>query len=101
MKSAQARESAELYVASIDDPASSRVVLRGMAIALQNTAHYVEPGYVVSVDEGQIYVQPMWPSEDYDLFDVAPDGERFLVLELDGPPQPLTLIQNWPALLER
>jgi len=34
----------------------------------------------------------LWPSEDYDLFDVAADGERFLVLEPDGPQQLLTAL---------
>ena len=40
-------------------------------------------------------------TDDYDLFDVAPDGERFLVLEQTNPQPPLILVQNWPALLDR
>ena len=40
------------------------------------------------------------PTEIYDLFDVTPDGERFLVLEQTAPPRPLILVQNWPALSE-
>ena len=40
-------------------------------------------------------------TDDYDLFDVAPDGERFLVLEQTNPQPPLVLVQNWPALLDR
>jgi serine/threonine protein kinase len=28
-------------------------------------------------------------------YDVHPDGERFLVMERDGTPQPVTMIQNW------
>ncbi len=33
-------------------------------------------------------------------FDVTPDGQRFLMNALE-PPEPLTLIQNWGALLTR
>lgn len=32
---------------------------------------------------------------------VAPDGQRVLVTEQDGPMPPLTLVQNWPSLLAR
>ena len=34
-------------------------------------------------------------------FDVAPDGQRFLVLEPTGPPPPVALIQNWTAGLKK
>ena len=64
-----------------------------MAVAIEADTGFGEPT--------ELFRVRLRSSEDNDLFDVAPDGERFLVLEPDGPPQPLTLIQNWPALLER
>jgi serine/threonine protein kinase/Tol biopolymer transport system component len=32
------------------------------------------------------------------LFDVSPDGQRFLALEQTEPPPPITLVLNWPGL---
>jgi hypothetical protein len=34
------------------------------------------------------------------MFEVAPDGQRFLVRVPDPTPHPLTVIINWPALLK-
>jgi hypothetical protein len=34
-------------------------------------------------------------------YDVAPDGQRFLVISPQTKPVPLTLIQNWSALVDR
>ena len=34
-------------------------------------------------------------------YDAAPDGQHFVVLVLAEPPTPLTVIQNWTALLEQ
>jgi hypothetical protein len=35
-------------------------------------------------------------------YDVSPDGEKFLVIvPVQSAPVPLTLIQNWPALMKR
>jgi len=34
-------------------------------------------------------------------YDAAPDGQHFVVLVPAEPPTPLTVIQNWTALLER
>ena len=34
-------------------------------------------------------------------FDVAPDGNRFLILEPTGSPPPVALIQNWTAGLKK
>ena len=34
-------------------------------------------------------------------FDVAPDGQRFLVMEPIGSPPPVALIQNWTAGLKK
>jgi eukaryotic-like serine/threonine-protein kinase len=38
------------------------------------------------------------PSDSF--FEVAPDGQRFLVTMPDPTPHPLTMIVNWPALLK-
>jgi len=34
-------------------------------------------------------------------YDVAPDGQRFLVNSLQTKPVPLTLVQNWQTLVDR
>jgi hypothetical protein len=36
-----------------------------------------------------------------DPFDVAPDGQRFLVPVITDKVEPLTVIVNWPALLKK
>ena len=64
-----------------------------MAVALEADSGFGEPT--------ELFQIALRPTENYDLFDVAPNGERFLVLEQIGPQRSLTLIQNWPALLER
>jgi eukaryotic-like serine/threonine-protein kinase len=48
----------------------------------------------------ELFALPVFEN-GYDLYEVARDGQRFLVLALpEGQaPQPLTLISNWPALL--
>jgi eukaryotic-like serine/threonine-protein kinase len=48
----------------------------------------------------ELFALPVFEN-GYGPFEVAPDGQRFLVLALpEGQaPQPLTLISNWPALL--
>jgi hypothetical protein len=39
---------------------------------------------------------------DVSPYDAGPDGQRFLVLEAaEHATQPLTVIVNWPALLDR
>ena len=37
------------------------------------------------------------------MYDVSPDGQRFLVNTLaeEAVPAPITLVVNWPALLKR
>jgi hypothetical protein len=37
------------------------------------------------------------------MYDVSPDGQRFLVNTLaeEAAPAPITLVVNWPALLKR
>ena len=64
-----------------------------MAVAFEADSGFGEPT--------ELFQIALRPNENYDLFDVAPNGERFLVLEQVGPQRSLTLIQNWPALLER
>ena len=64
-----------------------------MAVAFEPDSGFGEPS--------ELFRVAMRPTEAYDAFDVAPDGERFLVLERTGPQAPLTLVQNWPALLDR
>jgi hypothetical protein len=39
-------------------------------------------------------------SSDDTCFDVAPDGERFLVIEPTGPAPPVALVQNWTTALK-
>jgi hypothetical protein len=34
-------------------------------------------------------------------YDAAPDGQHFVVLVPAEPPTPLTVVQNWTALLEQ
>ena len=40
-------------------------------------------------------------SLEVSCFDVAPDGNRFLIIEPTGAPPPVTLIQNWTAALRK
>lgn len=74
---------------------------------------YVTPGYklmVVSLNLGENSVEASAPRELFQLpsmdlqrgispYDVAPDGQRFLVNV--APPQLINLIVNWPALLKK
>ena len=74
---------------------------------------YVTPGYklmVVSLKLGENSVEASAPRELFQLlsmdlsdvispYEVAPDGQRFLVNV--APPQLINLIVNWPALLKK
>jgi hypothetical protein len=41
----------------------------------------------------------------YYVWDVAPDGKRFLILKAtaaeNGPQSPITVVMNWPGLLKK
>ena len=75
---------------------------------------YVSPDnklMVVSLKPGADLVEPSAPRELFPLpiadiglspYEVAPDGQRFLVRATPGQAgQPLTVIVNWPALLKK
>lgn len=64
-----------------------------MAVAFGGDESFSEPT--------ELFQVAVRSTDDYDLFDVAPDGECFLVLEQTNPQPPLILVQNWPALLDR
>lgn len=51
-------------------------------------------------DPKELFAYRRHPSRESNTFDVSRDGERFLVLE-GRSVTPLTLIQNWTALLDR
>jgi len=61
----------------------------------------------VSVTLGADSIEASAPRELFalppgvDYFAVAPDGRRFLARMPDPNPRPLTVIVNWPAVLER
>ncbi len=53
----------------------------------------------------RVGIQPddLNPAADVSQFGVSPDGQRFLVFNLSATAdtEPLTVVLNWPALLER
>jgi hypothetical protein len=53
------------------------------------------PETVTAAEPHELFVLPPRVS----LFEVTPDGERFLVRMPDPTPHPLTVIINWPSLL--
>jgi hypothetical protein len=60
----------------------------------------------VSVTLGADSVEASAPRELFALpapsvFEVTPDGGRFLALVPDQTPRPLNVIHNWPLLLSR
>ena len=76
--------------------------------------YYVSPGYklmMVTLRRKADWLEPSTPQELFSLpaevttwspYQVAPDGRRFLVRATPErePPRPLTVIVNWPALLQ-
>jgi hypothetical protein len=68
-----------------------------MSASLKVGADSVEP----SAPRELLLQLPIWGLDTYS-YDIAPDGQRFLI---PGPaqqaPEPLTLIVNWPALLKK
>jgi serine/threonine protein kinase len=70
---------------------------RLMSASLKVGADSVEP----SAPRELLLQLPIWGLDTYS-YDIAPDGQRFLI---PGPaqqaPEPLTLIVNWPALLKK
>jgi hypothetical protein len=59
----------------------------------------------VSIKLGPDSVETSAPRELFSvppqtIFEVAPDGERFLVAMPDTIPRPLNAIVNWPSLLK-
>ena len=68
------------------------------------SAEIMEQGSSVVVGK----VQPLFqanpvPTAPECMYDVAPDGKKFVVVTLAGEQgaQPLTLAVNWPALLKK
>jgi hypothetical protein len=60
---------------------------------------------VVNVTLGSDTVVASTPRELFTIppesfFEVAPDGQRFLVNVPDPTPHPLTVIVNWPSLMK-
>jgi hypothetical protein len=64
----------------------------------------------VSIELGTNSVQPSTPHALFTLavddlvfspYEVAPDGQRFLVRAMSQQAAPLTAIVNWPALLKK
>jgi Tol biopolymer transport system component len=74
---------------------------------------YLSPGLKlmqVSLKRGTDSIEPSSPRElfalptandGYSPYEVAPDGQRFLVRAAPQAGQPLTLIVNWPALMKK
>jgi len=79
----------ELYYASLDS--------KLMAVNLKTAGDSLEAS-----TPRELFALPVFEN-GYNPYDVAPDGQRFLVLALpEGQvSQPLTLLSNWPALLKQ
>jgi eukaryotic-like serine/threonine-protein kinase len=73
----------ELFYESLDG--------KVMAVSLKATADSVD----ASAPRELLTLPPQ------SIFEVAPDGQRFLVRTPDPTPRPLTVIVNWPALLKQ
>jgi Tol biopolymer transport system component len=69
---------------------------RLMAVSLKLEAEAIEAGPPRPLFSPTIVDTTSHP------YDVSPDGQRFLISgPPEGPPQPLAVIVNWPALLKR
>jgi len=68
-----------------------------MSVALKTGADSVEPSA-----PRELFLLPAVDLGTISPYEVAPDGQRFLVRATpDQAPQPLTVIVNWPALLKK
>jgi serine/threonine protein kinase len=107
----------EVYIRSFPDPRGAIRVSTGGGQYPQwspdgRELYYVAPDYklmAVSIKPGLDSLQPSAPRALFSLpveeltfspYEVAPDGQRFLVRASPQQAAPLTVIVNWPALLK-
>jgi hypothetical protein len=110
----------EIYIQSFPDPhGATRISTSGGQYPQWSPdgreLFYVSPDHklmVVSIKLGADSVQPSAPHELFTLpaddlastfspYEVAPDGQRFLVRTESEQITPLTVVVNWPALLKK
>jgi eukaryotic-like serine/threonine-protein kinase len=110
----------EIYIQSFPDPhGATRISTSGGQYPQWSPdgreLFYVSPDHklmVVSIKLGADSVQPSAPHELFTLpaddlastfspYEVAPDGQRFLVRTESEQITPLTVVMNWPALLKK
>jgi hypothetical protein len=109
----------EVYIQAFPDPRGATRISTGGGQyprwgAGGREVYYVSPDarlMAVKLKTGNGTAEPSAPAELFPLpaddagwcpYDVAPDGQRFLVLATPGQQaQPLTVIVNWPALLKK
>jgi hypothetical protein len=72
-----------------------------MAAPVSATANSFSVGAVQEVP--QLRVQQSGPSVNVSVYDVFPDGQRFIIsaLKAEALHNPLTLVTNWPAALPK
>ena len=66
-------------------------------------ASVLATGGTIHIGEARLLFRLSAPLLPRALYDVSADGQRFLVNTVgeQGPPPPITLVVNWPALLKK